>query len=310
VKLPRPLWAAIVLGAVSVGAGWSIYGRRYQAAALGVDLPEAARRVRERFEAKRPQAGGAIDKVQKAASEIEKAAIAATPTPATPGVQRVRVEEPPLNMASYVWAGSVGAATAFGQLMLIIFLVYFLLASGDLYRRKLVKIVGPSLTKKKITLQILGEIDRQIATFLLVQVFTSVVVGAASWIAFHMMGLEQAAVWGVAAGIFNSIPYLGPVLVSGGVTAIAFLQFNDLPHSLMIGGVALGITSVEGMLLTPWLTSRAARMNAVAVFINILFWGWVWGVWGALLAVPMLMVVKAVCDRVDDFKSVAELIGD
>jgi len=70
------------------------------------------------------------------------------------------------------------------------------------------------------------------------------------------------------------------------------------------------ITTLEGFLLTPWLTSRTARMNAVAIFVGLLFWGWVWNVWGMLLAVPMLVVIKAVCDHVEDFKPVSELLGE
>jgi predicted PurR-regulated permease PerM len=206
--------------------------------------------------------------------------------------------------------GSIGAATAVGQLVLILFLVYFLLASGDLYRRKLVKIAGPSLTKKKITLQILSEIDHQIERFLMVQVFTSTIVAICTWLAFRWLGLQQAAMWGLLAGIFNSIPYFGPVIVTAGTAFAGFVQFGTLRAAAIVGAVSLLITSVEGLLLTPWLTSRAARMNAVAVFIGLLFWGWVWNVWGMLLAVPMLMVIKAICDHVEDFKSVGELLGE
>jgi predicted PurR-regulated permease PerM len=206
--------------------------------------------------------------------------------------------------------GSLGAAAAAGQLVLILFLVYFLLASGDLYRRKLVKLAGPSLAQKKIPLQILTEIDRQISAFLLVQLFTSTVVALASWLAFRALGLQQAAVWGILAGVFNSIPYFGPVIVSGSTAAVAALQFGNVHMTLLVSGVALAITALEGFLLTPWLTSRTARMNAVAIFVGLLFWGWVWNVWGTLLAVPMLVVIKAVCDHVEDFKPVSELLGE
>jgi predicted PurR-regulated permease PerM len=75
-------------------------------------------------------------------------------------------------------------------------------------------------------------------------------------------------------------------------------------------GCALAITSLEGYVLVPWLTSRAARMNAVAVFIGLIFWGWVWNVWGLLLAVPMLMVIKAVCDHIEELKGIGELLGE
>ncbi len=116
--------------------------------------------------------------------------------------------------------------------------------------------------------------------------------------------------WGVVAGVFNSIPYFGPVLVTAGTSVVAFLQFGNLRMAIIVGGVSLLITSLEGFLLTPWLTSRAARMNAVAIFVGLLFWGWVWDVWGMLLAVPMLMVTKVVCDHVEDFKAVGEFLGD
>jgi predicted PurR-regulated permease PerM len=309
-RLPRAIAAALLLAVLSGGAAWLTYNLRTQVTEIVDQLPAAARRLRHRMEDHRQQQASAIQQVQKAATELEKVAAAAAPPPAAPGVQRVRVEQPPFNITDYLMSGSLGVAAVLGQVVVILFLVYFLLASGDLYRRKLVKIAGPSLTKKKITLQILGEIDRQIERFLLVQVFTSTVVAIASWLAFRYLGLQQAAFWGLAAGVFNSIPYVGPVIVTGGILAVAFLQFDSIRMALIIGAVSLAITSLEGFLLTPWLTSRAARMNAVAVFVNILFWGWVWNVWGMLLAVPMLMVIKAVCDHVEDFQPVGELIGD
>jgi predicted PurR-regulated permease PerM len=257
----------------------------------------------------KPTTATAIQQVQRAATELEKAASAAAPPPSS-GVPRVQVEAAPFSVTDYLLWGSIGVAAAVGQLVLILFLAYFLLASGDLYRRKMVKIVGPSLSKKKVTVQILSEIDRQIEMFLLVQVFTSTVVAVGTWLAFRALGVNQAAVWGILAGVFNSIPYFGPVLVTGGTAVVAFLQFGTVNMAVLVSGVSLLITSLEGFLLTPWLTSRAASMNAVAIFVGLLFWGWVWNVWGMLLAVPMLMVIKTVCDHVEDFKSVGELLGE
>jgi predicted PurR-regulated permease PerM len=308
--VPRPLAAAIVLIALTVGIGSLLYGLRFEANAIVEQLPQAARRLRHTIENDRPATAVAIEQVQKAATELEKAATAAAPPPSSSGVQRVQVEAPPFNVGDYVMLGSIGVATAAGQFVLILFLVYFLLASGDLYRRKLVKIAGPSLTEKKITVQILTEIDRQIERFLLVQVFTSTIVAVATWLAFRAMGVQQPGVWGLLAGIFNSIPYFGPVLVTGGTAAVAFLQFGTLHMTLLVSGVSLVITSLEGFLLTPWLTSRAARMNAVAIFVGLLFWGWVWNIWGMLLAVPMLMILKAICDHVEDLNAFGELLGE
>ena len=308
-RLPRPISAAVVLIAVTAAAGLLIYGLRSQASAIVEQLPVAARRLREIVENEKPTTAVAIQQVQKAATELEKAASAAAPPPAS-GVPRVQVEAAPFSVTDYLMWGSIGVAAAVGQLVLILFLAYFLLASGDLYRRKLVKIVGPSLSKKKVTVQILSEIDRQIEMFLLVQVFTSTVVAIATWLAFRALGVNQAAGWGILAGIFNSSPYFGPVLVTGGTAVVAFLQFGTINMAVLVSAVSLVITSLEGFLLTPWLTSRAASMNAVAIFVGLLFWGWVWNVWGMLLAVPMLMVIKTVCDHVEDFKPVGELLGE
>jgi predicted PurR-regulated permease PerM len=308
-RIPRHLGAAIILTTLVGASGWLLYGLRFEAAAIVEQLPQAATRLRRSLESQRPST--AIQQVQKAATELEKAAAAATSAPPAPaGVTRVQVESPPFDLTQYLMWGSIGVAAAAGQLILILFLVYFLLASGDLYRRKLVKIAGPSLTNKKVTVQILAEIDRQIESFLLVQVFTSAVVAVATWLAFKGIGLQQAAVWGILAGVFNSIPYFGPVIVTGAILVVAFAQFGTIHMALLVAGVSLVITSLEGFLLTPWLTSRAARMNAVAVFVGLLFWGWLWNVWGLLLAVPMLMVLKAVCDHIEDLNPVAELIGE
>jgi predicted PurR-regulated permease PerM len=309
-KIPRSIGAAFLLIILVGAGGWLLYGLRTQASAIVEELPQAARRLRHALENDRPETARAIEQVQRAASELQRAADAAAPPPPATGVQRVQVEAPPFRISEYLMYGSLGVAAAIGQVVLIIFLVYFLLASGDLYRRKLVKLAGPSLAQKKIPLQILSDIDRQISSFLLVQLFTSTLVAVATWLAFRAIGLQQAAMWGILAGVFNSIPYFGPVIVSGATAAVAALQFGNVPMTLLVSGVALAITSLEGFLLTPWLTSRTARMNAVAIFVGLLFWGWVWNVWGMLLAVPMLVVIKAVCDHVEDFKPISELLGE
>jgi predicted PurR-regulated permease PerM len=310
-RIPRAIGAAVLLLTLVGGGGFLLFQLRFQAQAIAEQLPDAARRVRRLIVANRQGSDSTLAQVQQAATELERAADDASFGPAARrGVMRVQVETAPINISQYVVYGSLGAAAAASQAILVLFLAYFLLASGDLYRRKMVKIVGPSLSQKKITVQILHEIDHQVEQFLMVQVATSALVGTVSWLVFAGLGLQQAAVWGLLAGIFNSIPYFGPVLVSGSIALVAFLQFGTIKMVLILSGAALTITSLEGFLLTPWLTSRAARMNAVAVFIGLIFWGWVWNVWGLLLAVPMLMVIKAVCDHVEEFKGFGELLGD
>jgi predicted PurR-regulated permease PerM len=249
--------------------------------------------------------------MQQAAVQLESAANETiTPAAAAPkGVTRVLIEKPKLNITDHLWSGTLGAFVFAGQAMMVLFLSYFLLVSGDIFRRKLVRISGPTLSNKKITLQVLDEITDQIQRYLMVQIFTSILVGVATWLAFLWIGLEHAAIWGVVSGAFNMIPYLGPVLVTGGTGLVGFLQFGTVGMALTVAGISLAITSLEGYLLTPWLTGRAGRMNAVMVFVGVLFWGWLWGVWGLLLGVPIIMVIKAICDRVEEFKPIGELLG-
>jgi predicted PurR-regulated permease PerM len=204
----------------------------------------------------------------------------------------------------------MGLASLVGYLTMVGFLAYFLLVADDLFKRKLVKHASDTLAGKKITVNVLEAIGRQIEHFVLVQIFTSVVVGVVTAVALWWIGLENAAVWGLMAGIFNSIPYFGPFIVSGALAVVAFLQFETLSSTLLVAGTALAITSLEGWLLTPLLLGRAAQMNRVAIFVGLLFWSWIWGIWGTLLAVPMMMVVKSVCDHVEDFKAVSDFLGE
>src|SRR5262245_59318007 len=235
-RVPRPVGAALILLMTVTVCGLLVYGLQAQAGAVVEQLPRGARHIRQLIEGDRASTGpSAIEQVQKAASELEKAADATAPTPTPAGVQRVRIDPPPFSVSEYVMWGSIGLLGALGQCVLILFLTYFLLASGDLYRRKLVRIAGPSLTQKKVTVQILSEIDRQIEWFLLVQVFSSTVVAVASWLAFRALGLQQAGLWGLLAGVFNSIPYFGPVVVTGATATVAFLQFGNVEMPVLVG---------------------------------------------------------------------------
>jgi predicted PurR-regulated permease PerM len=310
-RVPRPLGAAIVLAGVVGTLALGTYALQDDALALVDSLPSAARQVREQLRVSRGGAEGPIEKMRTLASEIERGAAEAAGVEVLPrGVTRVQLEEKPLDVRAALLSGSRGAIGLAGQAILLLFLVYFLLASGDLYRRKLVRMAGPSLSRKKVTLEALEEIGDQIQRVLFVQMLTGVVVGVASWLAFRWMGLGQAAVWGVAAGVLNSIPYFGPVIVMSGVALAGFFQFGTLSMALAFAGVAFAITSLEGYFLTPWLVGRAVQMNQVAVFIGLLFWGWLWGIVGLLLAVPMLVVVKSIADRVEDLRPIGELLGE
>ena len=311
IRLPRVIASAVVVAALAGLIGYSVYGLSDDASEIVAAVPEAATKLRQALRREQGQEDSAIQQVQRATEELQRTADeAAGPSTAPRGVQRVQVEEPAIDIREYVMWGSASVVAFAGEAILIVFFVFFLLASGDLFKRKLVKIAGPSLQRRRVTVQILDEINRQIERFLLVLVFASVVVGVASWIAFRMVGLEQALFWAVAAGAFNSIPYFGPVIVSVGTAIVAFLQFGTISMAASVAGLSLAITSLEGWLLMPFLARKVVRTNEIAVFISLIFWTFVWGVWGTLLAVPMLVAVKAFCDHIDDLKPFGELLGE
>jgi predicted PurR-regulated permease PerM len=310
IRVPRVLASALVVALLTGGLGYTAYSLSDDASAIVAAMPEAATKLRQVVRREQGE-DGAIQQVQRAAEELQRTADEATgPNPAPRGVQRVQIEQPAIDIREYVMWGSAGVAAFAGEAMLIVFFVFFLLASGDLFKRKLVKIAGPSLERRKVTVEILDEINAQIERFLLVLAVTSVIVGVASWMAFTIIGLEQALFWAVAAGAFNTIPYFGPVIVSLGTGIGAFLQFGTLSMAATVAAVSLMITSIEGWLLMPVLARRVVRTNEIAVFVALIFWSFVWGVWGTLLAVPILVAVKAVCDKVDDLKPIGELLGE
>ena len=241
------------------------------------------------------------------ASRVEPMSPSLPPTPR--GVTRVVVEKPHINVKDYLWTGTLGLITLAGQATLVVFITFFLLASGSTFRRKMVKLAGPRLSQKKITVQALDEVHEQMQRYLFVQMATSVVVGVLSGLAFFALDLNHSLVWGILAGITNLVPYLGAVVIGVASSVMGIVQFEAIDRGLYIGAASFAIHTLVGNLLTPWWMGRASRMSAFAVFVGVLLFGWLWGVWGLLLGMPILMVVKAICDRVDELKPVGELLG-
>lgn len=307
-RLPRAFAAGLLLLTLLGAAGWGTMALRDDATAFAESLPAAAQKIRQ---AARSQRNETMDKVQIAATRIEQAAqdSASGTAAAARGVTRVQIERSQFSLKDYVWTSMPGLAAALGQATVVLFITFFLLASGDSFRRKIVRLAGPSFARRKITVQALDEITSQIQRYLGVQVLVSAAVGVATGLVFLVLGVEHAAVWGVLAFMLNFIPYIGSIAVSGGAALVAFVQFGSVDMALLVAGASLAVHVVSGNLLTPWLTSRASRLNAVTVFVGVLAFGWLWGLWGLVLGMPVLLMVKTVCDRVDDLKPVGELLG-
>jgi len=309
--VPRWIGAAAILLGLFGGLGWTGYSLSGSASQLLDSLPVAAQKLGQAMRRDKNASATPLDSVQQAAAQLEKAAEENSARVASrKGVARVVIERPGFNVRDYLLSGTVGLLNALGQLTLVAFLTYFALCSGDTFRRKLIKITGPSLQKKKVTVHVLDDITRNIERYLLVQILVSGLVGLTTGLAFWLLGVENAAVWGIIAAVTNLIPYIGSVIVLVAAGLMAFLQFSSIEMALLVGGVSLAIHTVVGNLLMPWLTSRTSRMNPVAVFVGVIFWGWLWGIWGLLLGIPITMVIKSICDRVEDLQPIGELLGE
>jgi predicted PurR-regulated permease PerM len=299
----------VVLAIVLSGGVGVVYSLRGEAAAFIERLPAGAHVVATAIQRATRGTPGTVTKVQQAAVELENAANAATNTRknARDGETAVRIDEPTFKLSNWFWQGWQGALAFGAQSFAVFCLVYYLLAAGDLYKRKLVRMV-PTMSDRKVTVGILDEINRQIERFLIMRVVISVVVGGAVWLSFRLLGVEEAGVWGVISIVLYNVPYVGPAAVVAGSTVAAFVQFGTLEMTAVVAGVGVAIGAIEGNVLTPWLMSRAGDMNAGAVFVSLMFWGWIWGVWGFLLAVPIMAAVKTACERIPEFNAAAELL--
>jgi predicted PurR-regulated permease PerM len=310
-KLPKAVGAALtlalILGALGIGLSY------LQPEALNIlDLvPRATQKLNSMMRGNSGTPPGAVAKFQKAASEIEKVANTATsqtPTAAT-APPKPTTDTPGFRIRDYVLTGTVGLATGLAQFLVVIVLVYFLLIAGDTFRRTLVRISGDTLSKKKITVQILDKIDSQVQRYLLVQIATSALLGVGAWLVFAWIGLDNALTWGCIGGVLHLIPYAGPTAFIALIALVSYVQFDTLqPVVTAIGSMLASIGAIA--LLIPWLTQKVGSLNAVTVFVTLLVWGWLWGIWGLLLGVPIVMAIKAVCDRVEDLQAIGAFLGD
>jgi predicted PurR-regulated permease PerM len=310
IRIPRPLSAALILtvliGAIAAGS----IPLKQEAMAILDKIPMAIQEF-QRKEANAPKEEGIMEKAQNAAKEIEDSTKEdqEKQTPEEAGATSVRLIDKPMDVQAYVINSSPAALVLITQFFSVLLLVYFLLSVGSLYRRKVVRLSGPSFARMRNAARILEDLHQQVRRFLFVMVISALFVGVMTWLAFLALGMEQAALWGVIAGVASAIPYVGPILVFIATGGAAFIQFGELEMALIVAGTSLFITSIQGSLLTPWLTSYLSSLNAVAIFIGLLFWGWLWGPVGLIIATPLLMIIKSVCDHIINLRAVGEMLS-
>jgi predicted PurR-regulated permease PerM len=311
IKIPRLVGTTMVMVTLLFGVALGILSLRGQVEKILDQVPDAAAKLTVALKDLAAQPNTML-KVQAAAREIEQATNqAASGTTATQKPPtRVVIEEPKFKLLNWLWTGSLGMFGIIGETAMMLILVVFLLLSGDTFKRKLMRISGPSLSKRKITAAILDDIDRSIQNYMLTLLMANVLLGVLTWLAFRLVGLDNAGAWAVAAGVLHFIPYLGPALTAVATGMAGFMQFESLSMAMLVAASSLLIAMLVGMVLVTWMCGKISNMNTTAVFVALLFWGWLWGIWGLLFAIPITGMVKVFAERVEDLRPVAELLSD
>ncbi|WP_300320877.1 AI-2E family transporter [Accumulibacter sp.] len=312
IRVPRLLGTTVVMVAVVCSLILAAYSLRGQFQTILDQVPEAVSKLSTGLASVRKGHTSTMQKVQTAASEIEKATSQAAGIDSTPKrpATRVIIDTPGFKLGDFLWANTVGAVGLIGQAAMVLFLTFFLLLSGDTYKRKLVHLTGPTLSHRKITVRILDDINESIQRYMFMLLATNALVAVLTWIALRWIGLENAGAWALAAGLLHVIPYFGPAVTAAAIGTAAFLQFDALSMALLPAGASLAVATFVGTFVTTWMTGRIARMNTAAVFVSLLFWAWLWGIWGMLLSIPITVIVKVVAQHVEQLEPMAELLGE
>lgn len=294
VGLPLPLGALAVL-LVVIGA---IVAAAWQLTAPAVEWFERAPKVMREVQLKLHPIKQSVEQVQKATEEVEKA----TQVQGGKRVREVTIKGPSLleQLMDRTQDLLVGAA-----MMLV--LLYFLMGSDGFFLRKVVR-VTPRLRDKiravEIGRTIQMEIGRYFIAFSLLNVGVGVTVALAMW----ALGMPNPALWGAMVALLNFVPYLGPIVSITVIATVSVLTFDTLSRAVLPPLAYLAIEAIEGNVVQPLLLGRSLLLNPVAIFVSLLFWGWLWGAAGILLAVPILIAVKIACQHIESLKPVAEFL--
>lgn len=292
--LPTVVGAGLVLSGFLVVVAIGFYGLSGPASGWIQAAPQALQEVEWKLRGLR----GPMEDVEKAAREVEKMADGGEEARQVAVEERRSLTRAILGQTTQVLAG---AGVAF-------FLLFFLLASGELFLRKLVTVL-PRLSQRKKAVTIVRRTEREVSTFLFTMTMINVGLGVVVGGAMFLLGMPNPVLWGVVAMLLNYVPYIGPLVGYIVVGLVALVTFDALGDALMPPLVYFGLNALEGNLVTPTVMGRELSLNPVVILVAVVFWGWLWGIPGALLAVPLLAIVKIAADNIDILRPVGEFLG-
>ena len=294
--IPQTVGAALVL-IVTLGA---LFGAMSLLATPAEDWIRAAPQNFHKIEEKLRLLRQPIEKIQRATEQIEQATTAGNKDQPT---QKVELQGPSLTSTLLSGTPAILATTG-----VVIVLLYFLLASGDSLRRKVVSVI-PRLQDKKRAVEILRDLEQDISYYLLTVTLLNLSLGACAGIGLYLSGVPNALLWGAMVALSNFAPYVGAAASVIILAAVGLLTFDTLGQALLVPGIVAALSIVEGQIVTPAILGQRLSLNPVAIFIAMILWGWLWGIPGALLAVPLLASFKIVCEKLEPLQSVATFLA-
>ncbi|MEC9311896.1 MAG: AI-2E family transporter [Pseudomonadota bacterium] len=298
--LPRGLAAVSIIAFIGLGSAFGLYMLSGPASRLVETLPQ----VQAEAETKLAIVKDKLRQMKEAEEQVQEMT-EADPSPADgpEDVTRVLVDEP--SMIETVLASLAGTGSS---LVIALILAMFLLSAGDMFQTKLMR-AFPRLRDKKRALKISHDIERQISRYLGAITVINAGLGLAIGLTLHALGMPYAYVWGVAAFLLNYLPYLGAMVGVVAVAAVSVVTYDTVGAMMLPPLAYLILTSIEGQMITPVLVGRHLSLNAAAVFVAVIFWAWLWGAAGALMAVPFLVFVKVFCDNVPGLSFIGLFLG-
>ena len=295
-RIPNAMGAALVVFGLVGGVSWGVYELSGPAYEWAEKAPATMRRLESKLrEFKKP-----VQTMSKATQQVEQI----TDVGGARQPQRVEVQTESLGERMFSQATEIIA----GGLVMII-LLFFLLASGDLFLRKLIRVL-PSLSDKKRAVEIARQIETDISAYLVTITIINVGLGLAVWGILTFLGVPNPLLWGVLATVTNYIPYLGAIVMIGVLAMVGFLTFDNNTQAMMVPLSFVGLNILESYLVTPLVLGHRLTLNPVVIFLGLTFWGWLWGITGALLAVPIMVVLKIFFDHSEPLRPIGEFLGD
>ncbi|MWL87386.1 AI-2E family transporter [Cupriavidus sp. SW-Y-13] len=303
--VPRLVGATVVLLGLLGLILCSAYLLQGQVSSIVDRLPDIASKLSRSVGELMSGDDSMLQKVRRAATVL-----GGTGQPPAPRGARIIVDSSGDSLNTVLWAGSMGVFALMAQAVVVLFLTWFLLLGGDMFKRKFIKMSGKTISRKKINVHMLDEINRSIQRYMLLLLVTNASLGICTYLLLRYLGVENAGTWSLVAAALHLVPYFGSLLTSVCLGVAAFMQFGTLPMVGATAGGSLLIATLIGNGMTTWMTGRMARMNAVAVFVSLLLFTWLWGTWGMLLAIPLAVIAKVVADHVEGLEVLAEFLGE